>query len=147
MAEHGRAALRAYLTASQVTVLAALVDCIVPRDDFPSGTEAGVLSYLAAQFSRDLRPRCAHYRLGLDAVDAEARTAYGRPFVRLQTEERNRLLQSIEAGHVQARWPITPPVFFADMVGHVMEGFYGDPGNGGNRGAISWQMIGFRVTD
>jgi hypothetical protein len=26
-----------------------------------------------------------------------------------------------------------------------MEGFYGDPGNGGNRNAVSWHMIGFEV--
>ena len=35
--------------------------------------------------------------------------------------------------------------FFALLVGHTMEGFYGDPGNGGNRGRIAWEMIGFEV--
>jgi gluconate 2-dehydrogenase gamma chain len=32
------------------------------------------------------------------------------------------------------------------LVNHTMEGFYSDPGNGGNRDAVSWKMIGFEVT-
>ena len=31
------------------------------------------------------------------------------------------------------------------MVEHVLEGFYADPGNGGNRDAVSWKMIGYRA--
>jgi hypothetical protein len=31
-------------------------------------------------------------------------------------------------------------------VEHSAEGFYSDPGNGGNRDNIAWKMIGFEVT-
>ena len=36
--------------------------------------------------------------------------------------------------------------FFRLLITHVMEGFYADPGNGGNRNGIAWQMLGYKVT-
>jgi hypothetical protein len=139
--------LRTHLDPGQTATLAAMVDAIVPTDDYPGGVAAGVLGYFDIQFSGELAAQLGHYRLGLDAVDAEARAVHGRALGRLRPDERHHLLQAIESGNVQTRWPIEPQVFFGAVVGNVMEGFYGDPGNGGNRNSISWQMIGFRVSD
>ena len=36
--------------------------------------------------------------------------------------------------------------FFNLLVSQTMEGFYSDPGNGGNKDGIAWKMIGFEVT-
>jgi hypothetical protein len=57
------------------------------------------------------------------------------------------LLEQVERGAVATQWPIDPAGFFQGAAAHAAEGFYGDPGNGGNHGEISWQMIGFTVTD
>ena len=38
-----------------------------------------------------------------------------------------------------------PVAFFQTAVEHAMEGFYSDPGNGGNHDGVSWRMIGFEV--
>jgi hypothetical protein len=46
------------------------------------------------------------------------------------------------AGQVVHRWPVDPAQFFADVVQHVSEGYYADPGNGGNRNEAAWHMIG-----
>ena len=35
---------------------------------------------------------------------------------------------------------------FPGLIIHAIEGYYSDPGNGGNHDSISWQMIGYRVT-
>jgi hypothetical protein len=134
-------------TAAEFTTLAAVVDRIVPADDFPAGTEAGVLDYLERQFKRELAEQAARYRLGLNAVDAEAHAVYGQPFASLQPARQDDLLRSIEAGDVRTPWAIDAAVFAADLVGHVIEGYYSDPDNGGNRDGISWRMIGFTVTD
>jgi hypothetical protein len=40
---------------------------------------------------------------------------------------------------------VEPALFFRRLVEHSMEGFYGDPGNGGNKNGAAWDMIGFRV--
>jgi hypothetical protein len=132
-------------TERQLATLRALVDRIIPADDYPSGWQAGVGDYLAGQFERDLRPRLERYRAGLDVLDAEARVAAGVGFAELDAAAQDALLGRVEVGQVQADWPIDPAAFFHDMIEHAMEGFYSDPGNGGNRDGISWRMIGFEV--
>ena len=133
------------LTELQYATLRALVDRIIPADDFPSGWQAGVGDYLAGQFERDLRPQLDRYRAGLDALDAEAYALAGVRFAELDATDQDALLRRVEAGAVALAWPIDPAAFFYAAVEHAMEGFYSDPGNGGNRDGISWRMIGFEV--
>jgi hypothetical protein len=132
-------------TEQQLATLRALVDRIIPPDDYPSGWEAGVGDYLARQFERDLRAQIARYRAGLDALEAEARATAGLGFAGMDAASQDDLLRRVEAGQVATAWPIDPAAFFHDAVDHTMEGFYSDPGNGGNRDAVSWRMIGFEV--
>ena len=133
------------LTELQHTTLHALVDRIIPADDFPSGWQAGVGDYLARQFERDLRPQLDRYRAGLDALDAEALADTGTRFAELDATAQDALLRRIELGAVATSWPIDPTAFFQAAIEHTMEGFYSDPGNGGNRDGVSWRMIGFEV--
>lgn len=133
------------LTAEQWATLTAAVDRVVPADDYPSGSQAGVLDYLVRQFDGALARQRGLYRLGLDALSAEAHVRHRRPFIELAATVQDRLLQAVEAGDVRSSWQVDPVLFFATLVDHVMEGFYGDPGNGGNRNAVSWHMIGFEV--
>jgi gluconate 2-dehydrogenase gamma chain len=44
---------------------------------------------------------------------------------------------------VKASWTIPPAEFFRVLLELTCEGFYSDPSGGGNRGMISWKMIGF----
>jgi hypothetical protein len=129
----------------QLATLRALVDRIIPPDDFPSGWEAGVGEYLARQFERDLRSHVAIYQAGLDALEAEARACVGASFANLDSDAQDALLRRIEVGDVITPWPVEPAAFFRAAVDHAMEGFYSDPANGGNRGAVAWRMIGFQV--
>jgi Gluconate 2-dehydrogenase subunit 3 len=129
----------------QLATLRALIDRIIPADDFPSGWQAGVGDYLAGQFKRDLRPQLDRYRVGLDALDAEAQAGSGLRFAELDATDQDALLRRVEAGTVATAWPIDPAAFFQAAVEHAMEGFYSDPGNGGNRDGVAWRMIGFEV--
>jgi Gluconate 2-dehydrogenase subunit 3 len=133
------------LTEQQHATLRALVDRIIPADDFPSGWQAGVGDYLTGQFERDLRPQLDRYRAGLDALDAEAQAGSRARFAALDAAEQDALLLRVEAGTVTTAWPIDPAAFFQAAVEHAMEGFYSDPGNGGNHDRVSWRMIGFEV--
>ena len=133
------------LTEQQLATLHALVDRIIPADDFPSGWQAGVGDYLAGQFERDLRPQLDRYRAGLDALDAESQAGNGTRFAELDAEDQDALLRRVEAGAVTTAWPTDPAAFFQMAVDHAMEGFYSDPGNGGNRNGVAWRMIGFEV--
>lgn len=129
------------LSEEQTATLRAAVDRIIPPDDWPAGWAGGGGGYLARQFAGDLAELVPVYRDGLDALDATARAAWGRPFAEGEPSGQDVLLAQIETG---ARGEELAH-FFALLVGHTMEGFYGDPGNGGNPGRIAWEMIGFKV--
>jgi hypothetical protein len=131
------------LTPQQWHTLHALMDRIIPPDDFPGAWEAGVGDYLAGEFERDLQFQVAAYRLGLEALEAEATATMGKAFMALDASTQDTLLSRIEKGEVIGSWPIEPAKFFQMVIRHVMEGYYSDPGNGGNRDKVSWQMIGF----
>lgn len=133
------------LSDRQNEILRALVNRIIPADDDPGGWEAGVGDYLAGQFNRDLRHVESLYALGLESLDAEARSVFFQPFDRLPDSLQDELLTRIEAGRVATLWVVQPAAFFVMVVNHCAEGFYSDPGNGGNRDGVAWKMVGFEV--
>ena len=135
------------LNGRQVDVLRAVVNRIIPADEFPGGWEGGVGDYLFRQFERDLKEQLSIYIAGLDALDGEARTVYGNGFDALHADQQDELLGQIEVGDVQTDWQINPVSFFKMLTHHCAEGYYSDPGNGGNRDGVAWKMIGFEVRD
>ena len=130
----------------QGATLRAAADRIIPPDDFPGGSE-GVEGYLIKLFAREGRDLAALYAPGLDALDAEAHQRANTAFADLDAAAQDALLAAVEAGAVQAPWPVDPAAFFATLAEHVIEAYYSDPGNGGNPGAQSWKMVGFRIAD
>ncbi|HLV35149.1 MAG TPA: gluconate 2-dehydrogenase subunit 3 family protein [Spirillospora sp.] len=129
----------------QIEILQAVVNRMIPPDDWPGGWEAGVGDYLFRQFERDLKGMVGLYQQGLDALEAEAQAAHGAGFARLSAEQQDMLLMQAERGTVQTTWPLDPPNFITMLAHHCAEGFYSDPDNGGNRDQIAWRMIGFEV--
>ena len=130
-------------TESQQRTLQAVLDRLIPADDYPSAWEAGVGDYIARQLEGDSKHLIASYRLGLDAMDAEAVTAYEQHFIDLYPARQDALITSLERGVTGALWVIPAAGFVNTLIHHAMEGYYADPAQGGNRGAKSWVMIGF----
>ncbi len=133
------------LTPDQTRTLRAAVDRIIPPDDFPGGWEAGGGDFLQALWTREPRFLTGAVQ-GLDALDREARTQAGTAFADLSADAQDALLRRVEAGEVGTEWPVAPAAFFDLLVRQSMEGFYADPGNGGNKGGASWRMVGYEVT-
>ena len=136
------------LTPQQAETLRAAIDRLIPPDDYPGGWESGAGEYLLREMDRSgaLTLFADAYRAGLDALDAEARSAAGCGFAALDPAAQDRLLERVERGDVQTEWGTTAPkTFLRAFAEHVMEGYYSDPANGGNRNGISWKMIGFEV--
>lgn len=126
--------------------LRAAIERVIPEDDYPDGWDAGAGEYILGLLVRDCDSLIPLYRQGLAGLDAEAVAAHGRKFSKLTTDEQDSILRHVEAGNVATQWPVRPREFFERLVCQAMEGFYADPGNGGNRGEISWRMVGFTVT-
>jgi hypothetical protein len=134
------------LDRQQLIILEAVVNVIIPPDSDPGGWDVGVGDYLSRQFERDLANVADLYQQGLLALDTEAEATSGKNFAALSPAAQEVLLEKIERGQVQTHWAVDPASFFALMVEHCAEGFYSDPGNGGNRDSLAWKMIGFEVT-
>jgi Gluconate 2-dehydrogenase subunit 3 len=134
------------LTPVQLITLNALADRLIPADDTPGAVEAGAVNYLLHQFERDLAAFEDVYAKGLDSLDQEAQETAGMPFARMPASAQDELLRRVEQGEVATPWAFDPASFMRHAAEHLAEGFYSDPGNGGNNKMVAWQMIGFAVT-
>ena len=123
--------------------LRAVVDCLIPPDDFPGAYEAGVCDFIERLLQTDLAEDAEFFRAGLDAIEAESLARFEKPFADLNPSDQNATLADIESGAVKTSWSISPSRFFEMLVHTTVEGYYSDPQQGGNRGAISWVMTGF----
>jgi len=123
--------------------LPAVVDCLIPPDDFPGAYDAGVCDYIEQLLQTDLAEHADFFRAGIDAIDTEALATYNAPFAALTREQQIATLESIESGAVKTSWPIAPAHFFVMLVNTTAEGYYSDPQQGANRGRASWVMTGF----
>jgi hypothetical protein len=135
------------LTPNHLITLRSLLNRIIPADDYPDAWDAGVGDYLLRQFNGDLKDSLSTYLAGLEALDAEALAQANAKFAALPPDAQDALLKRVEAGQVTTVWATDPMQFFKTVIEHATEGFYSDPGNGGNRNGVSWRMIGFTGDD
>jgi gluconate 2-dehydrogenase gamma chain len=122
-----------FLSDTHARTLSALCDQIIPADDFPSASQAGVVTYIDNQLARHYRRHRAAYRDGLDKIDSIARQRFGLAFPDATPAQQLQIVLDVEKQH---------PDFFDLVREHTMEGYYGSPRHGGNRDAISWRMLG-----
>jgi gluconate 2-dehydrogenase gamma chain len=106
---------------------------LIPTDRDPGAREAGVVNYIDLQLTKHFKKHQAAYRQGIAAIDAASRGKHGKRFVELPPEQQLELLQESEE-------KLRP--LFDLLVAHARQGFYGDPRHGGNRGRVSWKMVG-----
>ncbi|MFI4994402.1 MAG: GMC family oxidoreductase [Hyphomicrobiales bacterium] len=115
-----------------VFLLEAVVDRIVPSDEDPGAIAAGTMGFVRERL-RQAPPGLAEaIRAGLRVADDTARAKHGRGFLEIGADERDGALHAL-AGEPWFR-------LLAEM---TAEGFYADPGNGGNLSAASWKMLGY----
>lgn len=123
------------LTPPQLAALRALLDRLIPADDFPGALAAGTENYVLRQLAGDCAPEAAALAHGLTRLDATASSRHsGAPFSALTLIQQDALLTELEAAG---------DPFFHRLVDLAHEGFYADPANGGNRDAVSWKMLGY----
>lgn len=129
-----------------VLTLCALIDTLIPPDEFPGGWDSGVGGYFALGFGRQLAAHLDLYKSCLCALDAASKALHGQPFAALDLAARTALLEQLERENAPDGWSVSPRHFVRVAAEHAAEGYYADPGNGGNTDGICWKMIGFEVT-
>ena len=133
-----------FLTVDEARTLAALCDQIIPADQDPGATWAGVVNYIDRQLCGALEHLRTSYRRGIEAVGRSSRLLYGAGFAEATATQQVELLTLMEQGRTPAEaWKqISATEFFDLLVEQTMQGFYGDPRHGGNREGTSWKMLG-----
>jgi gluconate 2-dehydrogenase gamma chain len=122
-----------FLSEEDAQSLKVLCDQIVPADDFPSASEAGVLEFIDRQLVRALRRYRSAYRDGLERANSLSRRRFGRELAGLGPADQLEAVKMIENEDRD---------FFELVRSHTLDGYYGSPRHGGNRDAISWRMLG-----
>lgn len=132
-----------FFTVDEARTLASMVDQIIPPDQDEGAVWAGVVNYVDRQLCGPFQDLQGSYRRGLAAVDHTSQSLYGKPFADLESHQQIELLGLLEQGKAPAPgWKQQPTSdFFAMVVDHTMQGFYGDPRHGGNREGVSWKML------
>jgi gluconate 2-dehydrogenase gamma chain len=129
------------LTPNEARVLEAIADRIFPLTDTPGAVEAGAVNYIDRALSGDYTPLLSIYRRGLRAVNRHARKKFGGKFSTLTDNQKDGVLTDFEAGRVVGFNKAAE--FFETVRYHVLEGVFGEPQYGGNRGLIGWRLVGF----
>lgn len=135
--------MSALFDAIQQRALVAAINRIIPADDYPVANDAGVANFIHRQLTGDLRDQATRFCHGLTALDAEAAARFGHPLADLSADQQDQVLAAIERGDLLTQWPLPPARFFDRLVNLTAEGYYADPGNGGNQGAVSWKMLDY----
>ena len=121
------------LSEAQAGTLAVICDQIVPADDFPSASQAGVVIYIDRQLSRHYRRFRMAYARGLEQAESISGRRFGHGLAQASAEQRLEVARALEQEN---------RTFFELVRKHTLEGYYGSPRHGGNRDAVSWRMLG-----
>jgi gluconate 2-dehydrogenase gamma chain len=135
-AQEQRAAGREWtnITPRQARCLAAVVDQIIPPDDLPGASEAGVVYFIDQALGGFAAGRGELLQEGLAELDrlAGSVSAERDGFADLAFEQQTAVLQGIDT---------TP--FFNQMIFLTHCGMFAMPSWGGNRDLAGWNLIGF----
>lgn len=121
------------LSDEDARTLTAICDQIIPMDEFPSASQAGVLNFIDLQLKGPYKRHRQTYNRGLKQGNKSCRDRFGVDLASASPQQQLEIVRDIEKRDRQ----------FFDMVrSHTMQGYYGSPRHGGNRDAVSWRMLG-----
>ena len=131
----------AVFSAAQAALMDALVEVLIPADDFPGAKDAGVVGFIDQKLGGPYGTFfIARYEAGLRKVDEISRQRFHQDFALLDGSQQSTLLHAFadntHGSEVRD--------FFQTVLSDTFEGYYGSPEDGGNRNGASWKMIGFR---
>jgi gluconate 2-dehydrogenase gamma chain len=129
------------LTVRQAQTLDAIGGRIFPTTDTPGAVEAGAVFYIDQALSGPYPELLPFYSRALRALDRHAKNKFGAPFVKLSDDQQDSVLKDFEAGAVPDYAKAAE--FFETVRAHILEGVFGEPNYGGNKGLVGWRLVGF----
>ncbi len=121
------------LGSEEAREFAAIAARIIPTDETPGATEAGVIYFIDNVLGTSRPEALEPMRAGLASLQASVQSTYGSAsFSALTPEQQDALLVSIEETE-----------FFGTMRYMTIAGMFSLPEYGGNRDYAGWKLIGF----
>ena len=132
-----------FITVQESILLDALVEQIIPTDEWPGGRDAGVTSFIDQQLTGPYTRYQEIYSKGLLAIQATCKIKFKKQFEELPFVEQTRFLETMEAGKTEGQHFENgfDQQFFRMIREHSMQGYYGSPRHGGNKNNISYKML------
>lgn len=122
-----------HLGSAEAADFAAIAARIIPSDEGPGASEAGVIWFIDQALGGFAADKAAQLREGLTALNATlAGNDPARRFAGLDAPAQDLALRAIDT---------TP--FFETLRFLTLAGLLTNPDYGGNRGHVGWQLIGF----
>lgn len=156
-----------FFNEAEAAFIEAAVDRLIPPDaNGPSATEAGVNSFIDKQLAgawgageRLYRPGpwqqgkptqgyqlpftpAELFRTALRGIRADLQASGSQPFEKLSGIEQDTYLTMLQTTPRDLQG-VPGNVFFESLLSMTIEGYFGDPVYGGNKGMAAWKMIGF----
>lgn len=137
-----------FFSAEEVRLMQAVCDRLLPQDDRDAEHKIPVVNYIDDRlYNRridgyrfeDMPDDHEAHRLGLQAIEAIAQHLFRRPFVQLEPQEQDQVLQTIHDGnppaaaHIWQRMPVAR--FWMLIMQDVVDAYYAHP--------YVWDEIGF----
>ena len=120
------------------TVVAAFIDRLIPADDFPSASQAGLADDLARDAVGFQEPVWTALLVpGFVALAGEVGLRGALSFGDLDPDVQDAVIADLLAGATKAPWPVDPAEFVTTLTRLVVEKYYGA------RNAPGWAMVGY----
>lgn len=132
-----------FFTPEEASCIIAFCEQIIPSDESPGASDAGVIYYIDRQLSGVFHYDQEAYREGIKHLQTYCSLKHGSIFEKLIGEEQTKVLLLLESNHLnETEWAQgKPSVFFNLVRSHTMQGFYGSPIHGGNKDYVSFEML------
>jgi gluconate 2-dehydrogenase gamma chain len=128
-------------TPDQMRLIEAVVNRLIPSDELgPGAGEAGVPVYFERSFAGHLSGERSVFSEGLATIEAAARARHNPAFAQLSPARQDEFLTAMEKNEVSGFRPDSR-TFFNRIRQLTLEGMFGDPWYGGNRGFAGWDLI------
>ncbi|MDR1344795.1 MAG: gluconate 2-dehydrogenase subunit 3 family protein [Tannerellaceae bacterium] len=124
--------------------LIALCEQVIPADDTPGATDAGVIFYIDTTVARYFPETVSRYKTGIASLQTYCLREHGSSFETLAQSVQTDIMKRMDTGDFPSEdgWEgVSPKSFMSMLTEHTMQGFYGPPRHGGNRNYASYRML------
>ena len=150
------------LSDAEARFLAAACDVLIPADEFPSASQAGVVDFIDLQLAGPYGRGATLYLEGpfpqgvpeqgwqvpytpreMMSRAIAALEEGGTRLADLGDDDRAEAIRLLSGGALSIRDEIPARFFFDELLALTNEGYFADPIHGGNRDYAGWEMVGF----